>query len=569
MRRYLIMIMCGVVSLCLLSRDARADAPSLPSGQDLEAQAERFRAEYSQDRQRVKETARPSIGFDDKNQEIPAPATSFALTAVHVTGATIFDPARFDFIWKTYVGTTVANRDLQKIARMIKRVYMDLGYLSTLVYYPPQDVKNGEVEVRVVEGKRADLIVEGNTRNSTPSIAKYFHTYRGEPLDMGNIQKDMARLNSNQDMKVAAVLSPGAAPETVDVTLKVKETSPYHVSVGADNQGSRLTGRYRESLGFNTSNLTGNRDELSLNVVRTKMSSGEYVFYQVPVGTYGTKLGMDAGFFQAKLGQEYLAYDITTATQFYNPHASFELYQSQELKADLRTGLRLKSVEKKQASAILTDEKLRLPYAAVDVVETDPKGQTNFSPEVSFNTPGMLGASRRDNPLASRAGTDTAFVKYAQSVSRTQVMPWSSYAVVKSQFQAASHTLPTSEQMQLGGVNSVRGYPEGDFLADMGANLNVDWHFPLYFVSPSAKLAGFNFREQLDPVLFFDMGQGRVYETTKTEIKEKFLAGVGGGFNIRIKNSALLKLQWAKAVGDKPIHGAGPSVFSVSFQCGM
>ncbi|MEI6297926.1 MAG: hypothetical protein WCO84_09925, partial [bacterium] len=120
-----------------------------------------------------------------------------------------------------------------------------------------------------------------------------------------------------------------------------------------------------------------------------------------------------------------------------------------------------------------------------------------------------------------------------------------------------------------GGVNSVRGYPEGDFLADMGVNLNVDWHFPLYFVPPSYKLAGFNFREQIDPILFFDMGQGWVFKRDKMESKEKFLAGIGGGFNVRVKNNAYLKLQWAKAIGEKPVHGTGPSVFSVSFQCGI
>jgi hemolysin activation/secretion protein len=567
MRRFVIVI-GGVVFLCLFYKDAFAAAPSLPSGQDLEAQAERFRSEYSQERRSIKETGKPSVRFEE-DQTVLAPETVFELKSVRVTGTTYFDPARFSFIWGVYIGKTVGNYDLNKIAHMIKRVYKDLGYLTTLVYFPPQDIKNGEVEICVVEGKRADLIVEGNIRNSSSSIAKYIHTFRGELLDMGEIQKDMMRLNDNQDLKVSSVLSAGKKPETVDVTLKVKESFPYHVSAGIDNQGSRLTGRYRESLALNTSNLTGHRDELSVNAVLTKLSSGQFIFYEAPVGTYGTKLGMEAGFFRAKLGEEYRDYDITTVTQFYNPHASFELYRSQDFQADLRTGLKINNVRKKQAADVRTNERLRLPYVALDIVENDEKGQTNFSPELSVNTPGLMGASRRDNPLASRAGTDVAFVKYAQTINRSQLMPWNSYIEILSRFQTASHTLPSSEQMQLGGVNSIRGYPEGDFLADMGASLNMNWHFPLYFVSPSFKVAGFNIREQVDPILFFDIGEGWLFKTERTETGSKFLAGVGGGFSIHVRKNAHLKLQWAKAVGDEPIHGAGSSVFSVSFQCGF
>lgn len=556
-----------LVALCL---DAYAADPLPQAGQDLVAQAERFRQEYSMERQiREKRQDAPSVEYKEEEVLPAGPPISFELRSVQVTGVTIVDTAGLNFTWEPYVGKKIGFTELHAIAAMIKKVYKDLGYLTTATFLPPQDIKNGEVEIRIMEGKRGDLIVDGNKYFSTSSIAKYFHTFRGEPLDMVEIQKDVMRLNENRDLKVSAVLSTGAKPETVDVTLKTKEAAPYHVTVGTDNQGSRLTGRYRESVAFNTSNLTGNHDDLSINAVISDLSTGEFVSYQMPVGTYGTKLGMDVGLFQAKLGQEYKRFDIVTATQYYNPNVTVELYQSQNLQVDVQSGVKIKNTIKKQARDKVTDERLRLPYAGLEIVENDAQGQTNFSPELSGGSPGLLGSSRRDNPLASRRGSDGSFLKYSQNLNRYQTMPWGSYVQLKSQVQYATEVLPTSEQLQLGGANSVRGYPEGDYLADSGANLNMDWYFPLYPVPASWKAGDFSFRNNIEPLVFFDMGGGRLNKAYGTEKSEKMLAGFGGGVKVRVKNNAHVKLEWAKAIGDKPVRGTGPSTFNMSVQCGM
>jgi len=87
------------------------------------------------------------------------------------------------------LGKSVDFKSVNDIVRMIKRVYKDLGYLTTTAYLPQQDVKDGNLEIRVVEGKRGNLNVEGNKWFSTPSIEKYFHTYRGEALDMERFKK--------------------------------------------------------------------------------------------------------------------------------------------------------------------------------------------------------------------------------------------------------------------------------------------------------------------------------------------------------------------------------------------
>ncbi|MDE2027340.1 MAG: ShlB/FhaC/HecB family hemolysin secretion/activation protein [Candidatus Omnitrophica bacterium] len=557
------------VPLCLFSGSSFAAVPAVPTSQDLQAQAERFQQQYSiEKRSRDAAIAKALIQAQEAQKAPAGPEVYFVLHSVRITGTTVFDPKYLDFVWKPYLNKRVSFNDLNYMVRLIKRVYKDLGFLTTTAYLPPQDINHGDVEIRVVEGKLGRLRVEGNRYFSTPSIAKYMHTYGGEVMDMGEMQRDVLRINQNRDLNVSAVLSPGQEPETVDVTLNASENLPWHASIGTDNQGTRLTGRFRRLVNLSTTNFSGHEDTLAFNGAYSDFSSGYYLSYQTPVGTNGIKLGLDAGYFQGKLGYEYKQYDITNYTEIYDPNAAFELYLSPDLQVDLRTGIQFQNNYKKDARTYVTDEKLRLPYVAMDVIKTDPWGQTSFSPELTFGAPGFLGASREDNALSSRPETDGFFTKYNQYLSRTQAMPWGSYIQIKSQFQAAVHTLPTSELLQLGGVGSVRGYPQGDYLADIGGYMDTDWYFPNYLIPPSRRWFGTVARNDVEPFVFYDIGAGRLYRRFTGEEGNKFLSSIGGGIRIHIKGNFYLKLEWALPVGNKPNHGSGPSTFDVSFQAG-
>jgi hemolysin activation/secretion protein len=146
-------------------------------------------------------------------------------------------------------------------------------------------------------------------------------------------------------------------------------------------------------------------------------------------------------------------------------------------------------------------------------------------------------------------------------------MFFDSYMTIRTQLQIASHTLASSEQFQLGGADSVRGYPEGDYLADTGGVLSLDWVFPMYVIPKTWKLKGQDvpLRNQIEPVFFADVGGGKLKKILPGESKDKFLAGVGGGLRMNFKSFAV-RLEWAKAIGDKQTPGSGPATFYFTFQ---
>ena len=95
----------------------------------------------------------------------------------------------------------------------------------------------------------------------------------------------------------------------------------------------------------------------------------------------------------------------------------------------------------------------------------------------------------------------------------------------------------------------------------------MDWVIPASFLN-KIKLPYLRepLSKQLDFALFVDMGGGKLKRVMPTERREKFLVGAGGGIRFHIERNLFIKLDWAKAVGDRPQAGNGPSTFDVMFQ---
>jgi len=540
-----------------------------PPGQEPGTQAERYKEDVKRERQQLehKERKRPEIKVEEEKPGFPATGPSFILKEVKVTGSTVFKLQDFQPIYQSHLNRKVAFQEMQELSGKIESKYKEKGYFTTTVYIPEQDIKNGVIEIRIAEGKMGRLDVEGSKWFSADFIKKFFHAKKNEILNVKTMARDILRLNKNPDLEVKALISPGKDPQTSDISLKVEGRQPWHTGFLQDNRGSRLTGKYRSMVFIRSSNVSGLGDMLFFNSLYTGNSLGESISYSIPIGTYGTKFSLDATYFKMKLGKEYKPFDITGNTQIYTPYFSWELALSEVFEAYANLGMDIKSIKKKMAGDVTANDQLRTPYFSFDFSKTDPTGQTTFSPKFNFGTAGFLGASHRNHPTSSRAGTGGFFFKYEQSLNRMQKMFFNSYLSIRTRLQAASHTLASSEQFQLGGADSVRGYPEGDYLADSAAVANFDWVFPMYLIPKSWKLKGeeIPLRHQLEPVFFVDIGGGDLKKVLPGEKREKFLAGVGGGLRLRFKLFSL-RLDWAKAIADKPASGSGPSTFYFTFQ---
>ena len=551
----------------------KATAQNIPPGEGSGASASRFQNESERRKAALmtKEAKPSKIEVEEK--KTPPPMVSevtFVLKDIKITGATVFKPEDFLPLYQKYINKEVSFKEINSVVEQITEMYKVRGLLTTTAYVPEQQVLGGVVEIKILEGRMGKIIIEGNKWFPKALIDKYIHTKKNEILNINTLQRDLLRLNQNTDLEVKTVIEPGEEPQTSDITLKVEDKFPYYVGVGADDQGTRLTGKYRASASFRSTNFTANNDSVFFNSVSSSDSQGQFVSYVTPIDTFGTKAGIDFSYFTSKIGREFRDFDIVGNTLDYVPHVTGEVYLSESMQIFADAGINIKKNAKSVNGNTTVEEELRIPYFRMDISRMDAflgGGQTIFSPEVDFSIGnGFLGASWEDNPKASRAGTDGFFFKYSHNLRRIQRMPWDSYIVLRHQFQVANHTLPSSEQFQLGGLSTIRGYPEGDYLADIAATMNTDWVFPMYLIPKDYKLPKdpTPLRNEIQPVIFMDLGGGGLLRTFSGEMTYKYLMGVGGGLRINLYSKFNVRLEWAKAIGSDPTENSGPSSFHLS-----
>lgn len=549
-------------------------ADPIPPGAEPGAEGTRFQTGVDREKQALEKKKKVTAPIEmEKEKEKPSvpEGTVFTLKELKITGTSIFTQEELKQAYESYIDKSITFKDLEDIADKIKSMYKKIGYLTTLTYIPEQQVAEGKVEIVVVEGRLGEVKVEGNRWVSRAFIEKQIHTKKNEVLNIFTLQRDLLRLNQNGDLEVKTVLAAGKEPGTTDIVLQVKDKFPYHAGTNTDNQGTRLVGKYRTGLSFRSSNLSGRGDSLFVTAIMSATSSGTFMSYAVPMDTRGTKIGFDATVFTMQIGKEYKGADITGVTQLYKPHVSGEIYLSEDFQATIDSGIEIKSNQKAILHEKNTLDELRIPYVSFNFSKMDSLFggvQTSFSPRFSFGTSRFLGASVRNHDSQTRTGTGGFYFKYEQSLSRVQKMPFESYVSARTQFQATSNSLPSSEQFQLGGANSVRGYPEGEYVADFGAQLNVDWVFPSYIIPKDWILPGADtpLRQQLQPVVFMDLGGGKILKVGPGERKDRFLMGIGGGLKYQYNRNLFLRFEWAQRLGDRMTPGQGPSDFHMSFQ---
>src|SRR5438270_6010219 len=95
--------------------------------------------------------ARPAVGADTK--------PTFHLRAVVLSGGEAIPRAELIGTYQPYLGRKVSQADLAAIAGAISDLYRAAGFHLSRAIVPPQDIADGRVQIRVIEGAivQADL----------------------------------------------------------------------------------------------------------------------------------------------------------------------------------------------------------------------------------------------------------------------------------------------------------------------------------------------------------------------------------------------------------------------------
>ena len=202
-------------------------------------------------------------GLEDVNR-----AGITGVKGVQVKGLPFLQGKGFARRLHRYLNAPLTKAALDQMQVDIVKYCREKGHLVVDVFFPEQEIKDGIIQVAVIEAKIGKLTVnyEGGTWFSTNLILGDIHLHPGAVVEESRLNGDLNWLNRNtyQSLgyfdgafrQVDASFQQGELGQT-DLKLQVKDRFPLRVFAGYDDAGIKVVGDDRYFAGFNWANVFG------------------------------------------------------------------------------------------------------------------------------------------------------------------------------------------------------------------------------------------------------------------------------------------------------------------------
>jgi len=433
----------------------------------------------------------------------------FRLQQVTFTGASAVPQEELQALAAGYVGRDVSLADLEALAAQVTELYRGRGYFLAQALVPVQTVREGRVEISVVEGRlgKVDIQVAPDAPISEARVRAYLAPLQpGQPVSSQRYERAMLLLSDLPGIKVSSGLQEGAEPGTTDLVVEVVGTRRVTFAFDADNHGTRESGRVRVGGTMRVASPLGLGDNLDARLMMSEGNSLNFgrLAYEAPLGADGLRLGAGVSRVRYELGQPWSQLGARGRATVADLSLNYPVIRQRNQNLFLRLGVDHKD---------LRDDLSMFSYSARKNVVGAGLGWSWERRDDLFGggywaSTGTLYHGRLDieddltraldqGPAGHQ--TNGGFTKLTWQVSRLQsVLPRHTlYVSLGGQF--ASGNLDASEKLALGGARAVRAFPSGELLVDEGVLGVVEWRWAA--------------TEYLTPYVFYDVGKGRMFHS--------------------------------------------------------
>jgi hemolysin activation/secretion protein len=492
-----------------------------------------------------------------------------------ITGNTVFTTETLESLVRSEEGKELTLEELREVAARITDYYSAHDYILARAYLPPQDVREGIIEIAVMEGQVGKIEVTGNERYKSEVIARALTPVtKAKVVDEALLETAINELNDYPGLNVRASLKPGENRGDTDIVLNAEERLPLSVGLDVDNYGSAYTGTWRFGADLSYGNLTGLGDKLTLRGI----VSDEHLWYGrasfvLPVGNYWTKAGVNYTYSQDGVGYNLspleakgrlniLGFDIfqpilRTAGASFQFTGGFDYKNfTSYVEKDVITGSDQLSIFRLGFNGDYRDRLLGRTYYGVTYYQGFP----------------WFGANPQNDPGATRPDNPGTFSIFTADLARVQSLGiGGSYLVLRGTGQWSGQNLQAIEQFAIGGYYTVRGFPLAQWSGDSGYAVTAELVVPVPGLQDWVQLVGF-------------IDNGGVYLVSPNKAvgeKNHNLTGAGGGLRFNLPVPGLsggmiqIRLDYGvRVTGEQPAYvkdgikgdGSGFLYFSTSFR---
>ena len=428
-------------------------------------------------------------------------------------GNTVFSNEELGRVVARYCGREITIDELQEARRAVTRYYVSHGYINSGAIIPEQEVTDGVVTLRIIEGRLTEVAITGNHWLRDAYLRDRLHWDTKEPLNMMRLRDELELLRQNPNVvQLNAELRPGAMPGEASLAVRVVDEQPFRLGLQVDNFRPPSVGSEEILVIAADRNLTGHSDPLEIDYGIGEGGSESWKFsdlrnaggsYSIPLtwsdttfNVYGNRNDF------AIVEGGFTAPDFTSDSYRVGGSLRQPIYRTSQTELALTIAF-----ERRYSETFISGHPETISPGAVDGKEQI--SVVRFSQEWMNRTVNQVVAVRSTVSIGVNAlgvtddGTDRnakfwAWLgegQYAQRLGNT-----ANQIILHAAGQWTDDELLSIEQFAIGGANTVRGYRENELIRDRGLFASAELRVPVLYNRMGSPVV------QVAP--FFDFGGG-------------------------------------------------------------
>lgn len=495
---------------------------------------------------------------------LAAPAARFEVSRFEVEGGPLPDPERLDALFAPYTGADRSLGDLQAARAALEQHLREKGHPFAVVQLPPQTVaKDGAVTLKVLEYRVGRITVDGARHHDEANVLRSLPALSvGAVPALGALDAQLQLANGNPVKRTSVVMQPGLH-ETIDFAVQVQDARPWRFATTLDNTGSQETGELRFGLGFQHANLWNRDHIISFQYVTAPHRDDDSdslalpfeddvrIFgasYLAPIPSLRGALELYGGSANVDSGIVAGVFDITGSGSVLGGRFELNLPTHRIWEQRLALGYETRDYDNDVQLAggseqLIPDYRVNPLALAYEAEAQHAQIGASVGLSLSHNLPSGSNSGAADFD-AVRAGANRDYTIWRLNGGAQLGLGGAGEIWVRLEGQYTSDLLVPGEQFGIGGMNSVRGLEERQFIADRGLSASVEWLSPNLFPSWEKTLSRI--------VLFVDGASGQTIDPTAMERGSIDIASAGAGLRFGNGRNISLRLDYGHLIDPDP-----------------
>lgn len=471
-----------------------------------------------------------------------------------VEGSLLIPEAELVGRLKRVVGMELSFSQLQDIATSLSDYYTQRGYIARVVL-PPQDIKDGIVRFKVIEGQRGSMRIENRGQRIDTARVQGMLDRRvtgGAGMNVDALEEALNIINDQPGIAARAALAPGKGEGDIDVVVSTVEKPLTVFGLNANNQGSSGTGEFQAGASLSLANPSGAFDAASVLVNSSRGGTYARADYSLAVGNSGLRVGVNASDLSYHLTQStFAALQANGTARTLGATASYPIVHRRQFRLGVTGSLDRKILVDRTVAGETGDREVTVAGLALNGYAVgnpdNPLGEN-----VSSFSIGLSGGQSDQRNAAARAADSTtrqiqgSFTKVGYSAGHLRPLASALNLNLSLRGQFASKNLDSTERFSLGGPYGVRAYPVGEAIGDEG------WIASVSLAHKASETLMFS--------VFVDSGSVTLnrnlyanWNAANPNLPNRYqLSGIGAGLDWRLDPRALLTVSIATPIGSNP-----------------